>query len=88
MSTLLDAAHRAGYLNGKLAQSRPNGRRVHVDYIGVYTDTRGRRFDAWVQSGLFGGTWVRLEPFDGKRARFVYDPGHSIQAAIRRDNSV
>jgi hypothetical protein len=63
-------------------KKRVNGRMVVCTQIGEYTDLAGRRYTAWRALHAFLNPWVRLEPFDGGRARSAYDPGKAILRQI------
>lgn len=66
-------------------KKRVNGRLKDCTNIGVYTDLQGKRYTAWRALHAFLDPWIRLEPFDGGRARSAYDPGKAILAQIDRE---
>jgi hypothetical protein len=61
-----------------------NGRRVPCRRLGEWADEKGRRYTAWRSAVNNMSAYVRLEPFDGGRARMCYDAGGTFARMIER----
>lgn len=60
------------------------GKVVPCRRLGEWTDDHGRRYTAWRSAVNDRSAYIRMEPFDGGRASFWYDPGTNLASEIQR----